>query len=40
MLPISMFVCCVAALSPGGEARFRQLPLQSLKVDSDSQILD
>ncbi|WP_071191875.1 class I SAM-dependent methyltransferase [Trichormus sp. NMC-1] len=30
----------LAALSVGGEARFRQLPLQGLTLDSDTQILD
>ncbi|MDF5711893.1 MAG: class I SAM-dependent methyltransferase [Nostoc sp. S4] len=30
----------LAALSIGGEARFRQLALQDLTIDSDSQILD
>jgi demethylmenaquinone methyltransferase/2-methoxy-6-polyprenyl-1,4-benzoquinol methylase len=30
----------LAALSVGGEARFRQLALQGLTIDSDSQVLD
>jgi demethylmenaquinone methyltransferase/2-methoxy-6-polyprenyl-1,4-benzoquinol methylase len=30
----------LAALSVGGEMRFHQLPLQGLKISSDSKVLD